>query len=201
MRCHRARTAIVDRELGRLDAGTQAELRHHLADCADCGADAALGQRLAHDLSALRGEIPFEVDVTRPVLARIADLQARGVEESSPRLLAWAGAAALITTLALAYGLRESLPDMFRVARDMSAVAASLRGAAVPLITVLAGLLSVGFQLAGAMLESLAGLAPLLHKLRPLVAAGGGLAAATMVTTIVYFVGRDLRGAVPARNH
>ena len=71
MRCRRAQAAVVERGSGLLAPAEELALQRHLKGCPDCASEERIEHLLRAELSALRQEIPYPVDVRARVMPRI----------------------------------------------------------------------------------------------------------------------------------
>ncbi len=104
MRCRAARRSILETTLRAGRSLLPSDVEKHLRTCASCAAEAREGRRLVADLERLRTEVPFPVDVTGRVMARLLASDASHPELSRSRigfLVAAVLAAAAATTWVL----------------------------------------------------------------------------------------------------
>jgi anti-sigma factor RsiW len=191
MSCRRFRVSIIEGEAGTLSDEAARRLSHHLRSCPRCSIEA----RLARDLLALRGEVPFGVDVTARVMCSIRRLRGIDREDVTPYQLGWSAAAAMmgvVTLIGIGWLL---LPELNRGGQELTALVRGLAPALSRLIEPLGALLAVPFKLLGSLLRTLGGLVTLLPRLQSAGVAAATLSFVTMTGTITYFVGRDWRYA------
>ena len=100
MNCHRARMALIERDLELLTLGHERALDEHLAACPACSEIAAREQRLVRDLAALPSRSLVDVDVKLRVMGAISVAAPVDRRWVPARQLGWAAAAAVGTTSA-----------------------------------------------------------------------------------------------------
>lgn len=193
MRCGQARRNLLDRELGRLTRGAAAELELHLAACRACAARAVSEARLTAGLASLRVDPPFDVDVTARVEAGLSRLDPAPRTDVSSRQLGWAAAAASVAGLLLLAGFVEQSPELSRWARQGWALVSSLRHLADGVTVPLVAMASAGLKLLGSLGGLLGAAASFLSSMRSVGFGAVGLGAVSMMITITWIVGRDLR--------
>jgi anti-sigma factor RsiW len=180
MHCRRIQYLLLKREAAPLPPEQQHALSRHVAVCPRCAAEGAAQRRLTDALHALRTDYPFAIEVTQPVLQRVARL---GVLDRNPvplGQLGWAALVALVTAVLL-------LPPMLGV------VATVGRG---KLPQALGTLLRVPLQLLQAPVEAL-GVFLSLAVVPRLVQAGLVACLAIMGVTLVVVVAREFWDATP----
>lgn len=195
MICRQSRMMLIDRELGSLDPEAYAALHRHLQGCAACRVEAQEGERLRDDLTLLRGEAPFEIDVRSRVLARVAELGPPAADELSLRQQALYAAAALLGGIVILGSLWDLLPGFVEPARGAIAFLSGVGGVVASLAAPIGDLLAIPFKLLWSLLGSIGSMASLVERVAPLGAAAAAAVAlltGTMSVTVVYFVGRDL---------
>ena len=197
MNCHRARMAIVERELGLLTLGFERGLDDHLASCADCHGRAEKERVLVSELGALRELETPAVEVRMHVMRQVRALP--GVERAwvTQGQLAWASAAAVAAALGLVAWIWQ------RAAWLQEAVASAVDGtrallsAAYSTVGALKSLLVLPWRVLGALLETMAPLLDAVGQLEPVAVATISLGLVSMMLTIAWVVGNDLRRPLP----
>ena len=200
MRCARARSAIVQRQLSLLSPREQVDLERHLRDCAACSAEAELEGRLAGDLLSLREEYPLELDVSRRVMAEIARTGEPERREVPDRQLVWSAIAATVATAALLATAKQFLPIVPEALQAMQVLASSALTVVTEVARPVLALLAIPFKLLGILLESVGGLSPLVDAGRPAMTSMTIVSCVLMTLTTFYVVGRDLRQLVTNGN-
>lgn len=198
MNCHRARMAIVERELGLLTLGFERGLDGHLAGCADCRAHAAGERMLAGELSALREIDHPTVEVRLRVMEQVREMPRVEPAWVPQGQLAWATAAAVAAAVGLtawmgvrAAWLRDAAVDAADGTRAVLSAAHSTLGA-------LKSLLVLPWRVAAALVEALAPTIDTIARLEPVAAVTITLGLVSMAVTIAWVVGNDLRRPVRA---
>ena len=193
MNCHRARMAIVEQEFGELTLGFERGLDEHLASCSACREHAALERALVADLGALRRTEPPHVDVRNRVTERVAGLPPVETLAVPQRQLAWASMAALVAAAVLVAGFRSEAARLAATGGTAVDGARALWSAAGSTLAALKGLLVLPWRLLGALEEILAPAFAIAGRLEPLAVAAVSLCLLSMMLTIVWVVGNDLR--------
>jgi hypothetical protein len=185
--------AIVERELGELTLGFERALDEHLAGCGACREHAALERSLVADLGALReADLPY-VDVRVRVMERISGLPPVETLAVPQHQLAWAATAAVAAALVLAAGFRSqtaALTDAGGTAVDGTRAILSAAGST---LAALKSLWLLPWRLFGTLEEVLAPALDVAGRLEPLAAAAVSLSLLSMMLTIAWVVGNDLR--------
>jgi hypothetical protein len=191
--CHRARTAIVEQEFGELTLGFEHALDEHLSCCDACREHAALERLLVADLGALREADPPHVDVRVRVMDRIAELPPVDTLAVSQRQLAWAATAAVAAAVVVVTGLRSqsaALADAGGTAVDGTRAILSATGS---IFAALKSLLLLPWRLLGSLWEGFAPALDMAGRLEPVAVAAISLGLISMMLTIGWVVGNDLR--------
>ncbi len=187
------RKSLLDRELGIAPPVTLARLASHLETCPDC-VELARGERtLSRDLSGLRLEIPFEVDVTARVLHEVRTSSAAPREVVSPVSLGWASAVAAAAGVALAVALWQMLPGLTPLVSAGADLLAPVGGAIVKLAGAALDVLSVPLKMLWSLAGKLWTLTGRLASWEPLFTLAVGLGYGLMAVIIALFVGRDIK--------
>ena len=198
MNCHRAHMAIVERELNLLTLGFERALDDHLAGCAECRACAEKELMLVEELGRLRGATWPTVHVRAQVLERLEGLPRVERAWIASGQLAWASAAAI----AAAVGLVAWIWPRAGWLRDAAASAAdgtrAILSAGYSTVGALKSLLVLPWRVLSTLLESAAPLLDMLSRLEPLAVATISLGLVSMMLTIAWVVGNDLRRPLPA---
>jgi len=133
MNCHRARMALVERDLGTLTLGFERALESHLEGCSECNLQSQQERLLLDDLASLRGvELP-QLDLRASMLARIENERPPRQDWVSQRQLGWAAFATCCIASFIGIGLWQQ--------------SGWLGGAAVTATRIGAVLLSIGVSL------------------------------------------------------
>jgi hypothetical protein len=197
MNCHRVRTAIVERELSLLSLGFERALDDHLASCSECRVRAEKELMLVEELGALKGVAAPRVHVRAQVLERLAALPRIERAWVSQGELAWASAAAV----GAAAGLVAWIWPQAGWLRDAAGTAANgtraVLSAAYSTVAVLKDLLVLSWRVLGSIWDTLAPLFDMLSRLEPLAVAAISMGLVTMMLTIGWVVGNDLRRPLP----
>ena len=192
MRCRDARAALLERELGGLDAIRRETLTRHLELCRDCAAEAAIEAKLAADLATLRHEPVPWVDVRPAVAARIAAAAPGRREEVSTGQVAAAAAAAAVFLPLLLAGLWAALPGTGAISSGLGGAASLLADLAGGLAVAFASLLALPVQMIEFLARATQSLGPVASRLQPVGIVAGSIACAAMAVTTTIVVGRDL---------
>lgn len=192
MNCRTARRTLIEDELALAGPEARAALGAHLADCDACASLAARERRLTADLSSLRAELPFPVDVTARVATRVAELVPGARDDVGVKQLAWSAAAVLVFGFALLAGLWQMAPELWGLAGEARKLLAAVGGTLAGLLESAAGLIATVFSSIGRLLAYLGPVADTLETLQPVAIVTIAACAVMMVSSIVLVVGRDL---------
>ena len=193
MNCHRARMAIVEQELGELTLGFERALGEHLAGCPDCREHAAVERALVADLGALReAEVPY-VDVRLRVMDDITALPPVETLAVPQRQLGWASAAALIATFVVLAGLRSQSAQFADAGSTAVDGTRAMVSAASSTLVAFKGLLLLPWRLLGTLGDVLAPTFDMVGRFEPIAIAAVSLGLISMLLTIAWVVGNDLR--------
>lgn len=197
MNCHRARMALVERELGLLTLGFERGLDAHLASCTECRTRAARESLLVGELTTLRELEAPAVEVRQNVMLQVRTLG--GIERAwvSHGQLAWASAAAVAAAIGLAAWIWARAAWVQGAAADAADGTRAVLSAAYSTVDALKSLLVLPWRVAGALAESLAPLAAEVSRLEPIALGAISLGLVSMAVTIVWVVGNDLRRPLP----
>ncbi len=196
MRCRHTgttRKSLLDRELGIAQPGSIAMLESHLESCPGCAALARGERTLSHDLSRLRLELPFEIDITARVLDAVEARPTVRRDAVSPASLGWASAVAAAAGLVLALALWQMLPDLAPLVSAGTDLLAPVGGAILKLAGVALDLLLVPLKMLWSLAGKLLGLTDRLASWQPLLTLAVGLGYGLMAVIIALFVGRDIK--------
>ena len=197
MNCHRARMAIVERDSSLLTLGFERALDDHLAGCAGCRVRAEKELMLVGELGALREAAWPAVHVHAKVLERLGALPRVERTWVASGQLAWASVAAVTA----AVGLVAWIWPRAGWLRDAAASAAdgtrAVLSAAYSTVGALKSLLVLPWRVLSALLETAAPLLDTLSRLEPLAVATISLGLVSMLLTITWVVGNDLRRPLP----
>lgn len=193
MNCRRARRALDERSLGRLAPGRAAELDMHLGQCDDCSSTARADRWIIDELTSLRGQIPYEVDVRRRVMLEIDKLAPRDRLEVPAWQLGWSTVAVGLGVAVLFGMLWMSWPEWRTGAENGFALVRGLADVSATLATVLISLLSLPFKMLAGLSDLLTGVPTVASRVKPFAVIGIALCYLIMTGTIVGVVGRDLR--------
>ncbi len=193
MSCARTRSKLVELELGLLPAGQASRLAAHLEHCAACASAAHEEVRLSESLTGLRGEIPFEIDVTARVASRIGDIPPNYGSDVPARQLAWAAAAAAGFAVAVFASFILVSGDAAIVARDVWTAAVGLTETLGRALMGLLSMAAVPFRILVLLLDQLSRLGPFFARAEPFVVALSAVAIAVMAGTVVLVVSHDIR--------
>ncbi len=197
MNCHRARMALVERELGLLTLGFERGLDDHLASCADCRGRAGKEQVLVGELGALRELETPAVEVRMRVMQQVRTLP--GVERAwvPQGQLAWASAAAVAAAIGLVAWIWPRAAWLQEAAAGAADGTQALLSAASSTVGALKSLIVLPWHVLSALLETMAPLFDTVGRLEPLAVAVISLGLVSMMLTIAWIVGNDLRRPVP----
>ena len=156
MNCHRARMAIVERELGLLTLGFERGLNDHLASCTDCRGRAAKEQALVGRLSALRELETPAVEVRMRVMQQVRTLP--GVERAwvPQGQLAWASAAAVAAAIGLVAWIWPRAAWLQEATAGVTDGTRALLSAAYSTVGAIKSLLVFPWRVFSALLETMA---------------------------------------------
>ena len=193
MNCHRARMAIVERELGLLTLGFERGLDSHLTSCNDCRVRAAKEGALIGELGVLRELDAPAVEVRLRVMQQVRAIPRVERGWVPQGQLAWASAAAVATAIGLmawiwprAVWLREAAAGAADGTRALLSAAYSMLGA-------IKSLLVLPWRVLTALLETMAPLLDTISRLEPVAVTAISLGLVSMTVTIAWVVGNDLR--------
>lgn len=191
MHCREARRMRLAEAAHTLPSSRLGLLRAHLACCPECAEENRMDGWIERDLAALRGELPFDLDVSPRILEAVALLGPPPGERPSARLLGWAVAASIAAGLVSLTALGSLIAGRGQAIDQAAGLFQALGSAAATLLrpvwgltrTVLAAVLSLGEAVTGP-----GGPAQVIHTASWSLVAAWFLA----VATSVWFVGRDL---------
>jgi anti-sigma factor RsiW len=193
MSCPVNRSRLVELELGLLPPGHAARLRAHIERCEACATSALDERRLSESLAVLRGEIPFEIDVTARVVRRIGEIAPKDHGDVPAWQLGWAAATAACLAVVVFASFVLVSGDLALVARDAWTAARGLTETLGRGLSALLSLVAVPFRILVWLLDQLSRLGPLVARLEPFVVASSAGAIAIMAATVILVVSRDLR--------
>ncbi len=197
MKCRNARSAIVQRGLGRLGPGTEALLCAHLERCPSCAAIARREEQLDAALALLQEAPPFTVSVVERVMGTVDTMTEPQRDPIPGRQLAWAGAAAAAAAFAvLAMGALLA-PAILGIARDAGKAALATGGFLAVLAWAWIETLSSLRPLVQAAWDLLATASVLMRTAQPLVVAAAAVVVFAMLTMTAAVIGRDLKSRIP----
>jgi len=193
MNCHRARMAIVEQELGELTLGFERALADHLDSCAGCREHAAMERLLALDLVALRVAEPPHVDVRVDVMERIGELPRVETQVVPARQLAWAAAAAVTAAVVLLAGFRSQANELAVAGGTAVDGTRAMLSAVGSVFAAVRGLLVLPWKLLASLSQAAAPALDMAGRYEALALATVTLGLLSMMLTIVWIVGNDLR--------
>lgn len=193
MNCHRARMAMVERDLGVLPLGHERALDEHLAGCTECRASFEKERELVLGLESLRHAAPPEVDVRWQVLQAVRTEPRIETGWVSQKQLAWASAAAVAAATVLVAWIVPRADLLREAGTDAAAGTRALLSAAYSTISALKSLLVLPWRIGSALLETLSPMLESLGRFEPVVVTTIGIGVVSMMLTIVWIVGNDLR--------
>lgn len=197
MNCHRARMAIVERELGLLTLGFERGLDDHLASCADCRGRVAKERALVSELLAMREIEAPAVEVRSHVMQRVRTLG--GIEHAwvPQGQLAWASAGAVGVAIGLVAWIWPRAAWLQEAAAGAADGTRALLSAAYSTLSAIKSLLVFPWRVLSALLETMAPLFDTVARLEPVAVAAISLGLVSMAVTIAWVVGNDLRRPLP----
>jgi hypothetical protein len=145
------------------------------------------------ELRALRGTIPYQIDVRRRVMAELDALGAVSRHEVSVRELALATLTALTGLIGLGVVVRFSWPEWTAAGGPLSIVIGAVGGLVSGVWTVLKTVLTIPVKLILVVGDAAGSLAFLAAELQSVAVIAIASCYVIMGLTIVHFVGRDLR--------
>ena len=193
MNCHRARMAIVERELGLLTLGFERGLDSHLAACTDCRARAAREGALVGELGVLRELDAPAVEVRQRVMQQIRTIPRVERGWVPQGQLAWASAAAVATAIGLVAWIWPRAAWLREAAAGAADGTRALLSAAYSTLGAIKSLLVLPWRVLTALLETMAPLLDTISRLEPLAVTAISLGLVSMAVTIAWVVGNDLR--------
>jgi predicted anti-sigma-YlaC factor YlaD len=193
MNCRRVKRALGERSLARLSPGQAADLETHLRHCPDCSSAEQADRWIIDELTSLRGQIPYAVDVRRRVMIEIERLAPQDRQEVPAWQLGWATAVVGIGAIVLLALLWGSWPEWRTGVENGFALMRGLAEVSVTLAGLLFSLLSLPFKMVAGLWDLLLEVPPMASRLKPFAVAGVALCYLIMIGTIVGVVGRDLR--------
>jgi len=197
MNCHRARMALVERELGLLTLGFERGLDEHLVSCAECRERAARESALVGELSVLRELETPAVEVRQNVMRRISTLPRVQPGWVAPGQLAWASAAAVAAAIGLVAWIWPRAALLGEAAEGAADGTRALFSAAYSTLGAIKSLLVLPWRVLTALLETMAPLLETVSGLGPLAVTAISLGLVSMAVTITWVVWNDLRRPLP----
>lgn len=191
MNCHRARMAIVERELGLLTLGFERGLERHLESCAACRARAVREAALVGGLNELRELDGPVVEVRQRVLRQLAELPAIERGWVGRGQLTWAAAGAAAAALGLIAWIWPRAGSLREAAEGAADGTRALLSAAYSTLAAIKSLLVLPWRLLATLAETTAPLWD--SRLEPVAIAAISLGLVSMAVTIAWVVGHDLR--------
>jgi hypothetical protein len=198
MDCRGAGKAIVERSLGLLAPGAEAQLKRHLEGCESCRAEVIIEHRLKLDLESLRGSFPHAIDVRPGVMREIVSLGPVEREDVPVRQIGWAAAAAIACCIALLGSLPSLLPEISPFLGQIKVMASTFGRVLAELVSPLLSLMTVPFKLVGLAYRLAAVFVSQLSRLEPAAITAIAFCYMAMAATITLVVGRDLKKTIPA---
>lgn len=197
MNCHRARMAIVERELQLLTLGFERALSGHLASCAQCRESAAKENVLARDLSTLRELESPAVEVRLNVMQQVRELGPIEHGWGPQGQLAWASAAAVAAAIALVAWIWPRAGWLREAAGGAADGTRVLLSATYSTLSAIKSLLVLPWRVLTALLDTFAPLLDTISRLEPVAIAAISFGLVSMAVTIAWVVGNDLRRPLP----
>ncbi len=197
MNCHRARMAIVERELGLLTLGFERGLDEHLTSCGDCRARAEKESALVGDLMALRELQTPAVEVRENVMRQVRSLPAIEPGWVPQGQLAWASAAAVATAIGLVAWIWPRAEWLREAAGGAADGTRALLSAAYSMLVALKTLLVLPWRVFSAVLETMSPLFDGISRLEPYAVTAISIGLVSMAVAIAWVVGNDLRRPLP----
>lgn len=193
MNCHRARMAIVERELGLLTLGFERGLDSHLTSCSDCSARAAKESVLVGELGVLRELQAPAVEVRQHVMQQVRALPhvERGWVPQGQ--LAWASATAVAAAIGLVAWIWPRAAWLRETAEGAADGTRALLSAAYSILGAVKSLLVLPWRVLTALLETMTPLLDTISRLEPIAVTAISLGLVSMAVTIAWVVGSDLR--------
>lgn len=196
MNCRRARRIVAIRDQRPIEQADRQSLERHLDGCPLCAATARSDAWLLAGLSSLRGQIPYTIDVRSRVMLTIERMDPVEPYEVPAWQLGWA---ALVAGLGLA-GLLRLLWSYWPQWRQGLGTTAALLGGLADLASsvgaALMSLLTLPFELLGALGGLWTEIAPALAHLEPVAVASVAVCYLIVGGTVARIVGRDLHQPV-----
>jgi hypothetical protein len=187
-----------ERSLGRLSSAETVRLAAHLAQCPTCRAAEQSDRRIENELRALRGQIPYEVDVRRRVMLEIDRFGSIDRQEVSTWQLGWAAGVAGLGVIALLTLLWGSWPEWRTGAENVLVLLQGLADVSVSLAALSISVLTIPFKLIVGLQTLWTEIPSAAARFEPVAIAGIAVCYLAMAGTIVKVVGRDLRHASTA---
>jgi len=197
MNCHRARMAIVELELGLLALGFERALDDHLSSCPDCRLRAGKERTLVEGLSALRETAAPTVHLRAQILERVEALPRVELGWVAQGQLAWASAAAVAAAVGLVAWIWPSAGSLRDAAGSAAGGTRAILSAAYSTVGALKSLLVLPWRVLSTLLESAAPLLEPVSRLEPIAVATISLGLVSMMLTIAWVVGNDLKRPLP----
>ena len=153
------------------------------------------------ELTSLRGQIPYEIDVRRRVMIEIERLGPQDRHEVPAWQLGWATAVVGVGAIALLALLWGSWPEWRTGAENGFALVRGLADVSATLAGLLLSLVSLPFKMVAGLWDLLIEIPSMASRFEPFAVVGVALCYLIMTGTIVGVVGRDLRypATTPAR--
>ena len=193
MNCHRARMAIVERELGLLTLGFERGLDNHIASCGDCRERAAKERALVGDLGVLRELDAPAVEIRLHVMQQVRAIPRVERGWVPQGQLAWASALAVAAAIGLVAWIWPRAAWLREAAEGAADGTRALLSAAYSTLGAIKSLLVLPWRVLTALLETMAPLLDTISRLEPVAVTAISLGLVSMAVTIAWVVGNDLR--------
>ena len=144
-------------------------------------------------LTALREELPFEIDVSARVASGLEQLHPAALDRLPRRELAWSGGIAASIATALLVGLWQLAPSLPLMAIRARTLAGTLYSAISTLASPFEGFVAGTAKLLGDLVASFGKIAGSLENLQPVAILMVAVCTLMMAASIVLVVGRDIR--------
>ena len=193
MNCHRARMAIVERDLGELTLGHERALDSHLQGCGECRLRTERESLLVGELRELRQADLPRIDVGAQVMRRVSTLAPVETLSVPQRQLAWSALSAVAAAVVLVVGIRPHLAWLWEAAGKGVDGTRAILSASLSVVAAVKSLLLLPWRILAALEQTFAPLFDALGRLEPVAAIGVSLCLLSMMLTIAWVVANDLR--------
>lgn len=199
MRCRRAQRLLISRETDPPAEALARALEQHLDRCHACCTAARVDEWAVAGLTALRGRIPYPIDVRSRVALRLGRLAPLRRHEVATRQLAGAAVVAVLGVVALLVSLASMWPEWRSGLESLPALLGGLFDVAAFAASAVLALIRLPLELASAMSGPAAALVRWLGRLEPVAIVAVSVCYLLMGASMLHVIGRDLRNPAKPR--